>query len=137
MAEAAGLVLGAIPLVVSALEHYVQGVDTIAKWWSYKRELTSLVRVLGAEHARFLGTCEKLLEGLVTPDELDSLVAHPGGPGWKDVELDRKLKSRLQRSYGVYLASIQEMKRAVKDLEDRLELNANGKVGQFTATNIL
>ncbi|MCJ1471574.1 hypothetical protein MMC13_000214 [Lambiella insularis] len=64
MAEAAGFVLAVIPLVISGLEHYAAGVSTIAKWWSYKRELNSMCRVLDAEYARFLGTCEKLLHGL-------------------------------------------------------------------------
>ena len=125
--ETAGLVLGSIPLVVSALEHYAEGVTTITKWWSYKRELASLVRVLDAEYARFLGTCEKLLEGLIAPDEMEKLIAFPGGDLWKNHELDRKLKSRLDRSYSSYLRSVEDMAEAINSLKAKLELDSSGK----------
>ncbi|MCJ1387909.1 hypothetical protein MMC18_000752 [Xylographa bjoerkii] len=127
MAEAAGLVLAVIPLVISALEHYAEGVSTITKWWSYKRELNSLVRVLDAEYARFLGTCEKLLHGLVSPAELKALIEYPGGPLWKNEVIDKKLKMRLQSSYSSYLRSIEDMAEAVKELETKLEIGPNGK----------
>ncbi|KAL9122471.1 MAG: hypothetical protein Q9187_000981 [Circinaria calcarea] len=125
--ETAGIVLASIPLVVSALEHYAEGVNTITKWWSYRRELASLVRVLDAEYAQFLGTCEKLLEGLVPPDELEELIADPRGAGWNNHELDRKLKGRLRRSYGSYLSSVKDMEAAVRTLAAKLELDPNGK----------
>lgn len=35
--EAAGFMLAAIPLVISALEHYTEGVETIQKWWRYQK----------------------------------------------------------------------------------------------------
>lgn len=126
--ETAGLVLASIPLVVSALEHYAEGVNTVTKWWSYRRELASLIRLLDAEYAQFLGTSEKLLEGLVPPDKLEELIADPGGPGWNDRELDRKLKGRLRRSYGSYLSSVDDMAAAVKSLAAKLELDVNGQV---------
>ena len=129
MAEAAGLVLAVNPLIISALEHYAEGVSTIHKWWKYKRDLNSLVRVLDAEYARFLGTCEKLLHDLVTTTELKFLIDHPGGPLWKDKSLDNKLKMRLQSSYSPYLRSIDDMTDAVKELESKLGLGNDGKIG--------
>ena len=130
MAEVAGFILAALPLVISGLEHYADGVTTITKWWSYKRELKSLIRVLDAEYARFLGTCEKILDGLVPPEQLTDLICQPGGPLWKDVTLNKKLKMRLQRSYSPYLLSVEDMANAVRDLELKLELGEDGKVGQ-------
>ena len=138
MAEAAGLVLAVIPLIISALEYYAEGVTTITKWWNYRRELKSLVRVLDAEYARFLGTCEKLLNGLVSSAELKALIEHPGGPLWKDKLLDCKLKIRLQRSFSSYSRSIEDMVEAVRDLETKLEIGADGKVSYalFTTASI-
>lgn len=51
MAEVAGFILVALPLVISGLNHYADGVTTITKWWGYKRELKSLFRTLHAEYA--------------------------------------------------------------------------------------
>ncbi|MCJ1415193.1 hypothetical protein MMC32_001524 [Xylographa parallela] len=127
MAEAAGLVLAVIPLVISALEHYAERVDTITKWWSYSRELNGLVRILHAEYDRFRGTCEKLLHGLVSSAELNALIEHPGGPLWRNKVLEQKLKIRLQSSYSSYSRSIKDMVEAVKELETKLEIGPNGK----------
>ena len=128
MAEIAGFILAALPLVISGLEHYADGVTTITKWWSYKRELKSLTRVLDAEYARFLVTCEKILDGLVSPKQLQDLLRQPGGPSWSEAALNKKLRIRLQRSYSPYLRSVEDMANAVKDLETKLELGEDGKV---------
>ena len=76
--EAVGLVLGVIPLVISALEYYAEGVH---KRWRYKRELSSLKRILDAEFVRYLNTCEELLSGIVPNATLAALLDFPGGPG--------------------------------------------------------
>jgi hypothetical protein len=72
--ETAGLILGSIPLIISALEHYAEGIETIGKWWRYKRELASLKRILGAEYDRFLNTLEELLAGIVPDATLAELL---------------------------------------------------------------
>lgn len=36
--EAAGLVLAAFPLLISALEHYRESAEVLKDWWRYKRE---------------------------------------------------------------------------------------------------
>lgn len=126
--ETAGIVLATIPIVVTGLEHYVEGVSTIAKWWSYRKELASLRRSLDAENAQFLTTCEKLLEDLVPPSKLKSLIDEPGGILWQDPDLDRRLRIRLQNSYSVYRNSIEDMKDAVNEFVVKLELDDSGKV---------
>ena len=123
--ETAGLVLGSLPLVVSALEHYAEGVNTIGKWWRYKKELLGLVRVLDAENARFLNTCEILLGGLVSASEVDNLIQHPGGPEWQDNELDRRLCQRLHRSYTPYLQSVGDMEDALRELKGKLGISGD------------
>ena len=126
--ETAGLVLGSIPLVVSGLEHYADGVSTITKWWRYKRELSSLVRVLDAEYARFLGTCEILLQDLIPPNDLKWLLENPQSSQWNDKSLDQKLKMRLGRSYSPYMNSVEDMASAVEVLKAKLELDVDGNV---------
>lgn len=126
--ETAGLVLGSLPLVISALEHYAEGISTIIKWWHFKKEILCLVRSLEAEQARFLNTCELVLEGLVPAPDLERLIQNAGGEEWKDNELDAKLRRRLHRSYKPYVHSVTDMKVALEELKTKLELNAEGKV---------
>ena len=126
--ETAGIILGSIPLIISALEHYAEGVGTIEKWWRYKRELASLKRVLGAEYDRFLNTLEELLAGLVPDAQLASLLLSPGGPAWSDAELSIKLQARLRNSYNSYLDTVNDLNEVVTILKGKLELDPNGKV---------
>jgi hypothetical protein len=130
--EIAGLVLASIPLVVSALEHYSDGMSTFERWWRYKREVNRVVRLLVAEQALFQGTCEKLLNAVVTPTELERLIELPGGAQWKDSTLDESLRRHLGRSYDSYMSCVEDMNAVLKDLEARLELDPNGKVGILT-----
>ncbi len=90
MAEVAGFILVALPLVISGLNHYADGVTTITKWWSYKRELKSLLRTLDAAYTRFLPTCEKVLDGLVQSEQLEDLIDQRGGPMRRDVSLKKR-----------------------------------------------
>lgn len=90
MADVAGFVHAALPLVNLGLKHYTDGVPIITKWWSYKRELKSLIRILDAESARFLRTCEKILDGLVPSEQLEDLIDQPGGPMRRDASLKKR-----------------------------------------------
>ncbi|TVY82094.1 hypothetical protein LSUE1_G006698, partial [Lachnellula suecica] len=125
--ETAGLILGSLPLIISALEHYAEGIGTIQKWWRYKRELASLKRILGAEHDRFLNTLEELLAGIVPDAILADLLGSPGGVAWGDSDLNLKLKARLRNSYLSYLNTINDLNEVVSVLKAKLELDPDGK----------
>ncbi|TID19423.1 hypothetical protein E6O75_ATG06761 [Venturia nashicola] len=51
--EAAGLILAAIPLVISLGENYAEGFRTIKRWRKYDRELKSLCRRMRSEEELF------------------------------------------------------------------------------------
>lgn len=72
--EVAGVVLGSIPLVTSALEHFYDGVTTIQRWRKDKRERESLVRNLKTEQTKLQNVCEKLLSGLARPSQAVVLI---------------------------------------------------------------
>lgn len=126
--ETAGLILGSLPLIISALEHYAEGISTIEKWWRYKRELASLKRILGAEYDRFLNTLEELLAGLVPDATLADLLNCPGGVGWQSEDLSAKLQLRLRKSYNSYLNTINDLNEVISILKAKLELDPQGKV---------
>ena len=128
--EITGLVLAAFPLLISGLEHYAEGVDTIARWWRYDREIASLRRLLLAEQIVFQGTCEQLLTatGIPPGPELEDLLDNASSPRWKDAELDRKLRDSLGRSYVSYLECVKEMRSITDKLQDTLELAPSDKV---------
>lgn len=132
--EAIGLLLGSIPLVISVLEYYPEGIRIIKRSRRYKRELASIARRLRLESSILQNTCEKLLESFTTCEELEALIAEPGGPRWKDRDLDKRLRSFLGSSYTDYKESVDDMVQAKKELEILLRLNSNGKVNVASQT---
>ena len=130
--EVAGLVLGAVPLLISALEHYGEGVGTIERWWKYRRELAAIRRLLLAEQSVFQGTIERLLNGIVLDPELEDLLENSGRGSWSRQDfgdLDKKLNRRLGRSYASFEECVENINHVVAKLREDLELSENGKVG--------
>jgi hypothetical protein len=77
--EIAGVVLGALPLVISALEHYAEGVNTTRRYWRYKTELRSLILNVKTERSIFINTLGQLLAGVVSFEQINVLLLDPCG----------------------------------------------------------
>ncbi|KAJ0338706.1 hypothetical protein COL922a_005296 [Colletotrichum nupharicola] len=129
--EVAGVVLGTIPLLISALEHYKEGISTIRAWRNYDRELRSLIRNLQTERVRFQDVCEKLLVGLVSQCQIESMVDDPFGPAWQEEKVRTKIEARLWRSFSNFEDIIKDMEEATKEMKTKLDLQPDG-----TATKI-
>lgn len=128
--EAAGFILAAIPLVISFVEHYAEGVRTINRWRKYDRELKSLCRRLRSEEELFRNTCELLLRDIVSSEqELETLVSNPAGLEWSDPDLERSLQKKLPaRSYAVYREVVEDMRDIVDAIKDRMGIEDDGTV---------
>lgn len=126
--EVAGLVLGALPLAISALEHYRDGLRAIQRWRKYERELQSLIRNLETERAKLQNVCEMLLTGLVSHSRIEAMVDHPLGDLWLEEGIRKKVRMRLWRSWNVFEKTLQDMNVAI----DRL-MNA---LGDTTRVNV-
>lgn len=126
--EVAGVVLGALPLVISALEHYSQGINTAERYWRYKTEFGSLTLQIKTEHHIFLNTLEQLLTGIVRIEHMAQLVEDPASNAWRDPELDGMLKGRLRSAYDVYLDNVRVMEAALRTMMEKLALDPDGKV---------
>jgi hypothetical protein len=127
--EVAGLVLGAIPLILAGLEFYSNGIQVTKRYWRYREEFKSLVVELRCEHTMCVNSINMLLIGVVPPKEMVEFLANPGGDDrWKEKRFDRKLRERLGTSYSSYMDTITEMNRTAKIFKERLKLGPDGKV---------
>lgn len=126
--EVAGIVLGALPLIISALEHYAQGVSTAKRFWHFKSELRFLLLRINTEKVTFVNTLEHLLTGIVRIDRMAEMLANVGGQDWQDETIEQCLKDRLRGAYEVYLANVQGMAGALQKIMDKLALGPDGKV---------
>ncbi|KAI8954497.1 hypothetical protein F4801DRAFT_575571 [Xylaria longipes] len=78
--EVAGLVLGALPIAINAVQRYRETFYSIK---NVKRELGYIERDLRTEKLRLQNTCEALLVGIVAPTKIHSMIEDPFGPDWK------------------------------------------------------
>lgn len=122
--EVAGVVLGALPLVISALEHYAKGVDSIKRYHKYRIQLQSLIDAIKTQQVIFADTLEQLLTGIVRIEEMSTFIENPRSRP----DVDLRLKRRLRDSYEVYFANVKGMKNALAMMMERLVLGPDGKV---------
>jgi hypothetical protein len=126
--ETAGLVLAVFPVVVEGLKAYLEGIESIKRWWKYVSVLKHLIRVLRMEEAKFSNTCTELLHDLVPAPELALLLEKPGGWRWRDADLQINLKQRLGRGFHAYLEAITDMTDILDEFRRKLDLGPNDKV---------
>lgn len=120
--EIAGLVLGAIPLVIAAFDVYKGTVSKVSKWRRYTREVDRIVRSLRLEHARLESICEKLLGGLVPGIEIEAMMKDPSGPLWKAESLHDKMGMRLWKSGEDFIGTIEDINNAIDEIKIKLNL---------------
>lgn len=118
--EVAGAVLGVIPLVISALEHYQHGVQALKKWRRYENNIQCLIRNINVERARLQNVCEKLLDGLVPPYQIDAMVDNPNGDLWTNEEVQEKIRVRLWKSSTVFEETLRDIQVAMVHLSERV-----------------
>lgn len=126
--EVLGVVLGTIPLVISALEHYQQGLHTIRRWHSYEAELQSLKRRLGIEKAIFVNTCEQLLSGIVCSVDHEKLIEEPFGELWAKPEIIDQVVLRLDHVFEPFRETLVAMNTALGEIKAKLGLDEQGEV---------
>ncbi|KAK8022535.1 hypothetical protein PG993_013302 [Apiospora rasikravindrae] len=114
--EVVGLVLGTIPLILTAIEKY----KSVQSWRKYSRELNSLRRSLSAELIILEGTCEKLLTGLVAETDIENMIRKPFGSLWKDERIHRIIRRRLWKAYGSFEGTVEDINEAVEQLSAKL-----------------
>ncbi|EXF84066.1 hypothetical protein CFIO01_11620 [Colletotrichum fioriniae PJ7] len=128
MAEIAGLVLGAVPLVISALEHYEDIIEPAKAFFHWKGQLSQMVRKLYMEHTLFEMNLELLLRRTVTNDDLLEMVANPQHELWKSKELVADLKRDLGKAYNPSMDTVTEMASIMIAIAANLNITGSDKV---------
>ena len=126
--EIAGLILGGIPLVISGLEHYEEGVSTIKVMFNYPSEFRFLSRRLRVEQDIFRNAMELLLHDCIQDSLLSDLLENIGGKSWSDPAVERALRKKLQASYSVYLETVKDLNKTLREFKQRLKLDEDGRV---------
>lgn len=128
MAEIAGLVLGAVPLVISALEHYKEFSDQALVFWKWKGKLSKAIFRLVTERATYDQNLRLMLARIVNHDDLDRLVEDPQDELWTSRELLLDLKSELSKAYGPCMELVKEMEAVMVAIAAALDIDGSDQV---------
>ncbi|TAQ86665.1 hypothetical protein B7494_g5026 [Chlorociboria aeruginascens] len=103
MAEVAGLVLGAFPLLISAAESYKKGFEPLLKWKRFRTEFIGFIDAVDIQKQLFDQMMERFLISADVPqDQIKSFMTVKNYEGWRRPDLINKLKSRLGPSYPAF-----------------------------------
>lgn len=127
--EVVGLVLGAIPLLISGLEHYAEGVETIRKVRHSSAEFRKIKTALIIQHRIFVGSLLVLLKDEVDEYVLAKWIANiQTGAGPPHASIDQTLRLRLGPDYSAYRDGAEAMANTLEEFRLSLQIRQDGKV---------
>ncbi|OJD38858.1 uncharacterized protein BKCO1_300050 [Diplodia corticola] len=128
--ELAGLVLAVLPLVISALEDYNDGLDPVKAFVKWENYLPQYIRKLRNQHVHYEQTLRLLLAPITTEYELAEMIADPQGDLWKDPAMAKRLKYKLDESYDAYHQTIKDIERIMTAIAEKLDLERASSVSR-------
>ncbi|WPB02465.1 uncharacterized protein RHO25_007101 [Cercospora beticola] len=132
--EIAGLVLGAFPLLISAMENYEETRKVTSTWWRVKRAHKRDIGKIKDCQLKFRLNLKELLlplvhDGTVNRGQYERLLANPGGHGWKEDRVEDALRIRLSECHDRYV----EMLLDILELMARLSKECRVDDAKFQA----
>lgn len=121
--EVAGIVLGSLPLLISAIEHYESNLDRIRAFWKWEDELAKAIRELWIQHSSYELTLRNLLRDVANLEEIDEMMGDFRHELWSSQALADNLKMKLHVAYGVYVHTIREMESYMIKLASHLDID--------------
>lgn len=123
--ELAGLVLGAFPVLIHALESYREGAEVLKDWWRIQRAYKKCKHDIDYHRTIFEGNIERLLLPIVaSEDELKNLIDNPSSTAWEDSVLEARLQKRLPKSHLIFLDIMEEISRLMESLKRDLGVDS-------------
>ncbi len=131
--EVAGVVLGAFPLVLSALEKYREIATRLGLWGKVRLEYKKWRDDLDFHQILFTRQLKQLLLPLVADDDkIRELLSSPGGDSWKDQSISNLLEERLGDSHQLYLQYINGIERVMGEISQELSIDSRLVQEQMT-----
>lgn len=128
--EIAGVVLGAIPLLIEGLKAYGNGVKAIQNALHHEIVVQDLLTSLDTGLTIYRSSCEELLNSLILADnEMYELLSDPYGDKWKDEGLCESIRDRLgETAFNSYTAAVAKLEKRVDLFRKKLYLDDDYKV---------
>ena len=124
--EIAGTALAIFPLIISALEHYENGFQTIKEWVRFRGEFATFLNAFARQQIFFRQNIEELLSPIVSSEyEMSLLLDDPGGRAWADSGLNESLRKRLPGKYECecYSTTVSYILESLEKLKSKLKIS--------------
>lgn len=112
----AEVVLGILPLLVSAAEHWDDCLRPFKRYRSFAKEVDRFRQHLNVQHTIFRNQCRILLENVTEDDSAVQMLAHWKHPLWSDSEIESQLSRRLAESKNACVAAIELIAERLEDV---------------------
>ena len=122
--EIVGVVLGAFPLIITALEHWREVARVGGFYIQIRKEYNKCLRGVQFHQIQYKQNLRMLLLPIVNdPNEIDRLIRDPGGRDWSSSTLQKDLEGRLHDSLPMYMGIIDDMGAVLEELTEELSLD--------------
>lgn len=128
--EIAGLVLGSIPLIISALEHWEELLDPAIAYWKYHGELGLAIKELRNQHASYEQSLELILTQATNDEQRSEMMENSNSHYWKDPDIEEALKTKFGRAYAAYVATTKDIQTIMILLVEKLNIDGAARLSQ-------
>ncbi|KAI0381383.1 hypothetical protein F5Y04DRAFT_81310 [Hypomontagnella monticulosa] len=124
--EIAGVVLGAFPIAIEALERYREVYKRFGLFYQIRTEFLKCSHNLKIQRVSFTSHLRRLLLPVIEDDiKLNELLSNPGGEAWKDQEITELLIHRLgEESHNLFIECINGVGEVMGMLNHELALSS-------------
>lgn len=127
-AEVVSLVLGVLPLIISAAEHYEDVFKPIKRYRNFAPEVKLFQQAVGTQKTIFRNECHLLLATLTSRQMARAMLKEHTHPSWIDPELDEKFASQLGESGSACKCIVTTIEINLQEIEG--EIDSYGKILQ-------
>lgn len=120
--EIVGVVLGALPLIVSGIEGCSEGLSAARRLFNPRRELRNLRRDIRTELQMFENNTLLLLHRIATESEVESLIREPTADLWKTPNFEKQMRILLGSTYPVWCEVMADISNAIREISKELGL---------------
>jgi hypothetical protein len=121
--EIIGLMLGVLPLVISAAEDYKKCFEPLERWRRFKFVFRDFITSVDIQRQMFQLVLKKLLIRVKLPaEEKQRLLTVPNYEGWSEPETVDAIRSRLGESYDACMEILGAMKENMQELQVMMSL---------------
>ena len=111
-------VLGILPLIVSALEHYNDCFRPFHRYRKFAIEVDRFQTQLKIQKTIFRNQCRILLGNVKVQDAAASMLRERSHPSWADSETEQQLAEHLQDSKEACIATVELIDERLKHVEN-------------------